>query len=58
MNNEVMLRDQLAMAALTGFLANPDNNYTQAECAIYAYSMADVMMKARECSISSSSSGQ
>jgi hypothetical protein len=42
------LRDQFAMAALTGVLANPENDSFEHEAfAIEAYRYADAMMKAR-----------
>jgi len=46
---DIRLRDEFAMAALTGFLANP--NLTSAgdlQSAESAYIWADAMMKARE----------
>jgi hypothetical protein len=42
------LRDQFAMAALSGVLANPENDSFEHEAfAIEAYRYADAMMKAR-----------
>lgn len=49
------LRDQIAIAAMNGFIAsmaNPDsggaNNHYSSDVAEYAYSIADAMLKARE----------
>lgn len=41
------LRDEFAMATLTGLYANPECNLHEAECAGSCFSMADEMMKAR-----------
>lgn len=42
----VTLRDQFAMAAITGYLS-PDKHAREVK-AKYAYAMADAMLKARE----------
>jgi hypothetical protein len=43
------LRDEFAMAALTGMLCSiGDQNITAADLATFAYHQADVMMKARQ----------
>ena len=42
------LRDDAANAALTGFVANPNNAAGTEESAQWAYRYADAMMKARE----------
>jgi hypothetical protein len=43
------LRDEFAMAALTGLLANPDNGYTVFDGVVDdAYICADLMLRARE----------
>ena len=45
---DLTLRDQLAMAALTGVLANPENDSFEHEAfAIEAYRYADAMIKVR-----------
>jgi len=44
---QVTLRDQFAMAALTGLLANPVG-IGWSQCAEDCYQMADKMLKARE----------
>lgn len=50
MNEQPTLRDQFAMAALTGMCAAPVDCYsgTKAEIARWAYEQADAMLKARE----------
>lgn len=53
MQNPVMvvnpnLRDQFAMAALTGLLSNSEYSHTTTSLANEAYNVADVMMKVRE----------
>ena len=46
---EKTLRDEMAMAALTGICANPKSNeYYCDDIAMAAYKHADAMMKARE----------
>jgi len=42
------LRDQFAMAALTGLLANPDAAKYSKDRTEVAYELADAMLKARE----------
>jgi hypothetical protein len=42
------LRDEIAMAALTGFAANPNNAAGTEESAQWAYRYADAMMEARK----------
>jgi len=42
------LRDQFAMAALTGLLANPDAAKYSNDRTEVAYELADAMLKARE----------
>ena len=45
---EILLRDQFAMAALTGLLANPDAAKYSKDRTEVAYELADAMLKARE----------
>lgn len=45
--NEPTLRDQFAMAALTGMCAHPDCEGTYEEIANQVYRLADAMMNAR-----------
>jgi hypothetical protein len=45
---ESLLRDQFAMAALTGLLANPDAAKYSKDRTEVAYEFADAMLKARE----------
>ena len=42
------LRDEFAMAALTGILANPDSDKSDIGASIDAFGYADAMMKARK----------
>jgi|15BtaG_2_1085339.scaffolds.fasta_scaffold02350_12 hypothetical protein len=42
------LRDQFAMAALTGEVANPDSRGGYSEFAARAYRLADAMLEARK----------
>lgn len=45
----ICLRDQFAMAALTGILANPSNKITTLSSLIkLSFEIADIAMKARE----------
>jgi Lar family restriction alleviation protein len=46
-DNKITLRDQFAMAALTGLLANNDSDLHEGEH-LMAYRIADAMMKQRE----------
>ena len=45
---EKTLRDEFAMAALTGCLAGRNNNFERKEWAEAAYELADAMMEARK----------
>ena len=45
---QLTLRDQFAMAALTGFIASADETMKPEAYAIAAYMAADAMMKARK----------
>lgn len=47
MSETLTLRDQFAMAALTGLLADPECG-AWAKVAEYAYTMADLMLEARK----------
>jgi len=42
------LRDQFAMAALTGLLANSSDRSSFVDIAVWAYQTADYMIKVRE----------
>lgn len=44
------IRDEFAMAALTGLLANPSTDETWQQYSEWAYEIADEMLKAREAS--------
>lgn len=46
-NENPTLRDQFAMAALSGILANPERFGSAIEAATYSYEMADAMMEKR-----------
>lgn len=42
------LRDQFAMAALTGLLSDTDRDFTYGTAAIRAYEIADIMLEVRD----------
>ena len=42
------LRDQFAMAALTGLLSDTDRDVTYGTAAIRAYDIADIMLEVRD----------
>jgi hypothetical protein len=45
---EKTLRDEFAMAALTGLLSNPNGGFNPFQAAVEAYGFADAMMRERE----------
>ena len=48
LQREVTLRDQFAMAALTGLLSDPGTKYNADRLAKNAYDIADAMLAERE----------